>query len=357
MKGAQVMSTAAVCATLRFSTARLPEVMRAQAVRDLHLQERTILSGNLEPIEPLEPLPDCPLHVDLTKRTLPGLAVVSGTLSGLRHVVRPRGVGADDLLIGINVGGCSVARQSNHDLALGDGDAVFATRSGSGFSIIRPTAVRFIGCRVPRTAITPLVGRLDDAPIRLVPGRSEALTLLVAYAAAIADAMPLATSDLQRLAVTHMHDLIAATIGPSRDGRTIAEGRGIAAARLRAVMVDIRTNLCDGDLSVDKIARRHCVTPRYIYKLFEREGLTFSAFVLGQRLVRAYSILSDPRHADCSISSVAYGVGFGDLSYFNRTFRRRYAATPTDVRQSSRLPSPGTATDAPRALRLPSCPP
>src|SRR5215472_19299747 len=98
------------CATLRFSTDSVPEDRRAQAVRELHLRERTILSGKLEPIEPLEPLPNYPLHVDLTKRTLPGLAVVSGTLCGLRQAVRPSGAaanGADDLLIGINVSGCS----------------------------------------------------------------------------------------------------------------------------------------------------------------------------------------------------------------------------------------------------------
>jgi AraC-like DNA-binding protein len=32
------------------------------------------------------------------------------------------------------------------------------------------------------------------------------------------------------------------------------------------------------------------------------------------------------------VSSIAYDVGFGDLSYFNRCFRRTYNATPSDVR-------------------------
>ena len=132
-----------------------------------------------------------------------------------------------------------------------------------------------------------------------------------------------------------MHDLIAATIRAARDGRAIAEGCGIAAARLRAIMTEISTHLCDGDLSVAKIARNHRLTPRYIHKLFENEGLTFSSFVLGQRLSRAHRILSDPQLADRNISSVAFDVGFGDLSYFNRSFRRRYAVTPTDIRQSA----------------------
>jgi AraC-like DNA-binding protein len=38
---------------------------------------------------------------------------------------------------------------------------------------------------------------------------------------------------------------------------------------------------------------------------------------------------------------VAYEAGFGDLSYFNRTFRRRYGATPSDVREAARRAKDG----------------
>jgi AraC-like DNA-binding protein len=331
------------CATLRFSTADVPELARARAVRDLHVHERALLSAKLEPIEPLEPLPDYPLHVAVTKRTLPGLAVVSGTLSGLRHAIRPsRAVpnGGDDLLVAVNVRGCVMARQRDRDLTLQDGDALFATRGESGFTLARPMPGRFIGIRVPREAVALLLGRLDEAPMSLVPQGTEALNLLVTYASAIAEAVPLATPELQRLAVSHMHDLIAATVRATRGGRAIAEGRGVAAARLRAIMNDISAHLGDGDLSVAEIARRHRVTPRYIYKLFENEDLTFSSFVLGQRLSRAHRLLTDPHLADRTISSLAFGVGFNDLSYFNRAFRRRYAATPTEIRQSAMRADP-----------------
>src|SRR5258708_30139750 len=113
-KGSRMMPVPEAGATLRFSTEGMREERRAQGVRELHLHERTILSARLEPIEPLDPLPDYPLHVDLTKRTLPGLAVVSGTLSGLRQAIRPSRAGAngeDDLLPRVNVRGCSAAAQ------------------------------------------------------------------------------------------------------------------------------------------------------------------------------------------------------------------------------------------------------
>ena len=86
------------------------------------------------------------------------------------------------------------------------------------------------------------------------------------------------------------------------------------------------------ELTVTAIAARHHVTPRYIHKLFEGGGITYSEFVLDQRLARAHRMLTDPRLTDRTIGSLAYDVGFGDLSYFNRAFRRRYHATPSEVR-------------------------
>jgi AraC-like DNA-binding protein len=49
----------------------------------------------------------------------------------------------------------------------------------------------------------------------------------------------------------------------------------------------------------------------------------------------------DPRYAGRSISAVTYEAGFGDLSYFNRTFRRRCGATPSNVREVARCAKDG----------------
>jgi AraC-like DNA-binding protein len=70
--------------------------------------------------------------------------------------------------------------------------------------------------------------------------------------------------------------------------------------------------------------------------LFESEGTTFSRFLLDQRLARAHRMLSDPRLAERTISALAYEAGFGDLSHFNRAFRRCYGESSSDVRASIR---------------------
>jgi AraC-like DNA-binding protein len=36
-----------------------------------------------------------------------------------------------------------------------------------------------------------------------------------------------------------------------------------------------------------------------------------------------------------SISTIAYECGFGDITAFNRAFRKRYIASPSDIRNSS----------------------
>ena len=77
------------------------------------------------------------------------------------------------------------------------------------------------------------------------------------------------------------------------------------------------------------LAARQGISPRYVQLLFDAEGTTFTAYVLDQRLARVHKMLRDPHYASWTISAVAYEAGFGDISHFNRSFRRRYSASPS----------------------------
>ena len=105
---------------------------------------------------------------------------------------------------------------------------------------------------------------------------------------------------------------------------------------MRTIKEDIANCLDQPELSVATIAARHRIKPRWVQRLFEGEDTTFTEYVLAQRLVRAYRPLTDPRRASQKISTIALDAGFGDLSYFNRAFRRHYGVAPSELRAAAR---------------------
>ncbi len=76
--------------------------------------------------------------------------------------------------------------------------------------------------------------------------------------------------------------------------------------------------------------------------LFEETGTTFTDFVLELRLGAALRMLASPRYVDWSVTAIALEAGFGDLSYFNRRFKQRFARTPSDVRAEASRQAKGT---------------
>jgi AraC-like DNA-binding protein len=118
--------------------------------------------------------------------------------------------------------------------------------------------------------------------------------------------------------------------GASGDVARVAESHGVRAARLRAIKMDVLQALGDHHLTVTAIAARHQVTPATC-RCCSSEGTTFSGFLLLQRLAVAHRMLCDPRFADRMVSAIAFEAGFGDLSHFNRDFRRRSGGSPSDV--------------------------
>jgi AraC-like DNA-binding protein len=87
-----------------------------------------------------------------------------------------------------------------------------------------------------------------------------------------------------------------------------------------------------GDITIATIAASLSLTPRYVQRLFDPDGTTFSEFLNGQRRARAHRLLCEPGSSPVAIRTIAYDIGFGDLSYVNRFFRHQYGRTPREVR-------------------------
>jgi AraC-like DNA-binding protein len=307
-------------AEVEFSTAQWPEHLRRFAANEFY-------AGfvNCE----IEPLPDHHFHLEGKIRRLPGLGIVWGASSGLRGWRRASQIGSDAIMVNLNLAGERWFNQRG-ETRLRAGEArVMLETAPCGLMTGAPT--RYVGLAVPRRALAP---RLLAAKNSIIPAGDDALALLRSYLATMERAPP-ATLAVQRLAVAHVHDLVTMLLGATGDDAALARGRGVRAARLAAIKNDIAARLTQPSLSVATVAQRHRISPRYLHRLFEEDGTTFGAFVLGLRLLRAEQMLSDPRCGDRSISAIGYDAGFGDLSYFYRSFRRRFGATPADLRAAA----------------------
>src|SRR5262249_34629033 len=206
----------------------------------------------------------------------------------------------------------------------------------AAWRLTSPSSVNIAGIRPPRSAIAPIVPKFDNAVMRRLPRHAAGLKLLRRYLEVVADDEALALPISQRLIIGHFYDLVALALGTNCDGQALPKSRTVSAVRLAAIKADIVASLHDSQLSAAMPASRNRVTVRYLHKLFHSEGITYSQFVLGERLARAYHNLRNPLHSQRTISTIAFDLRFNDVSYFNRAFRRRYDATPSDVRNGNR---------------------
>jgi AraC family transcriptional regulator, positive regulator of tynA and feaB len=99
----------------------------------------------------------------------------------------------------------------------------------------------------------------------------------------------------------------------------------------------VEARLGDPEFSSSALAEGLDVSARYLQRVFAEVGTTPSRFLLERRLDAAAECLRyGARHS--SITAVALECGFNDLSYFSRTFHRRFGASPRHYRlgQNSR---------------------
>lgn len=105
------------------------------------------------------------------------------------------------------------------------------------------------------------------------------------------------------------------------------------AAILYRVYQAIERRLCDPDLTSAKVADAEGISERYLQKLFEGTGSSFTHYIRERRLQRTWADLSNPAEALHSISEIAYRSGFNDSAYFSRAFRNRFGLSPREFRQ------------------------
>jgi AraC-like DNA-binding protein len=190
--------------------------------------------------------------------------------------------------------------------------------------------------KIPRARLLLLAPHAERAIGQKIARNSPELQLLVHHLDAPNIAGLLPGSPLGDLFEEHALHLTAHLLGAGGAARELVEHGGVRQARLQAIVREIDARSGEPELSAVVVAAKLGVTPRYVHRLLEETGNTFSERVLQRRLDCALALLSDPRQNSRKIVDIAFEAGFIDVSHFNRSFRRRFGNTPSGVRRGAR---------------------
>ena len=100
---------------------------------------------------------------------------------------------------------------------------------------------------------------------------------------------------------------------------------------LKKVMTIVEKNLSDPSFMASTLIDKVHISQSVLYrKLKVLTGQSISEFIRNIRLKRASQLLID---TDLSVTNVAYEVGFSDLKYFRRCFKKIFESAPSQYRK------------------------
>jgi AraC-like DNA-binding protein len=191
--------------------------------------------------------------------------------------------------------------------------------------------MRALVLMLPKSRImerVPDFERLIESPLDI---SCEPFRLLQSFLNLPSAGVDLNVPELARVNADYVVDLVVMTLSGRADDVEAIQRRTLPETRYRVILGEIERGIGDPKLSGKAVAARVGITERYLQQLMESHGETFSHFVLRQRLDKAAALLV-AKH-NLRISEIAFLCGFSDLSYFNRSFKKRFGENPRAYRK------------------------
>jgi AraC-like DNA-binding protein len=251
-----------------------------------------------------------------------GPAALPGVASGAAQ--------AAALVLAVQRDGCAVLRQGGREACLAPGDlAVYSNeRCQQTWSdgAYRQTLLVF-----PAQMVRQLSPHIDALTAVRLERDAPAASLLRTMADTL---VQIPFDEASEAAATHAANALAqllafalAALAPAPE--TVAS---VAQAHIARIKQHIASNLHDSNLSVATVSAALKISPAHIHRMFLGEAYSFSEWLWHQRLLGCKAALSCPEQAHHTVSQIAYGGGFNNLSHFSRAFRAKFGISPSACR-------------------------
>jgi AraC-like DNA-binding protein len=193
---------------------------------------------------------------------------------------------------------------------------------------------RMLVLKVPRRLLEARLGNMRDmtalAPNKLAGEHSLAsavLAMLPAHSGRLGTA--------EEVVQNQVLDLIAISLSKAIQGARprVSSARMVARMNVRAA---VEVKLTEPTLDATTVAAAAGVSVRYANAVLAEENTSIVRLIQARRLERCRRALEDPAHAHRTISEIAYGWGFSDMTHFGRRFKAAYGLLPGEHRKAFR---------------------
>ena len=271
------------------------------------------------------------LYGDITLKISPTDARWARVRSGAQVLGHRRDAGAEAMLILFHADGRGRVANGSGGSEFAEGDISVCAMRESWTLDLRED-FEFLLLEIPHQRLSDRLGR-GAVKLPTVLGASIAAAAVrpVLHCLA-ANFDELTDADLPSVEIAIIELIASALIA---EAKPVADGSTqVQSAHMRRVFAAIEAQLGEPRLSMGDIADKEQLSPRYLQRLFERQGLTFSGYVKRRRLERCRQDLIDPKYAGQSIAEIGFRWGFRDQARFSRTFSQAFGTPPRNHRKA-----------------------
>lgn len=243
----------------------------------------------------------------------------------------------DELFVCRQIAGHLTLEQSGRDVRLDPGDITLLDprlRYAGRFS----RDSKFLLLKIPRRQMEARVGKpgaLTAYPIRPTgPERS----LTSAYLAMLPAHTVGLSAAAQAVVQAQVLDLIGVSLSSTSEARAPggSSARAFVSMKVRAA---IEAHLADRSLDTARIAAAAGVSVRYANAVLAENGTSIARLIQTKRLQRCRQALDDPSQSHRTLTEIAYGWGFSDMTHFGRKFRAAFGTLPSEYRHLAKSPT------------------
>lgn len=249
-----------------------------------------------------------------------------------RHVAR---ADADVFMVRRQAAGMFLCEQDGREATLEAGDITF-------FDPRRPMrgkysdGARQLVLKVPRRELEARVGDLRQAVARKIKPLEAEHGLTSAYLAMLPTYAHRLGAAGARVVRDQTLDLVAVSLAKAtgRGRPHISSARSLVLLNVRAA---IEARLSDPALDAETVATAAGVSVRYANVVLAEDNTSIMRLVWARRLERCRRALEDPSQAHRTMSEIAYGWGFSDMTHFGRSFKAAFGSLPSEYRRRAKV--------------------